>query len=255
MIKLIRGDIDSLEGRVTVFSRMIDEENPVIFALYQTTDALDFVERVGAPREVADKMKEMVDHAHKTLKEKGADFGRILPIFASPLRIGDEKDLYIGSEDLVDTGKFVHHPHGFNAVMAVSDIYFSKFTEQMVKRHNLDEINELEKGFVVEKSFRDVDRKEIGSYMTFNFVVPLLDSYIYDRADESKRIKSRFVRFGQESPFFRDILGLIEVIDAGKGKANYGLVEAYVGKIQAISSEDYVAAARFRDTIKTLAGK
>jgi hypothetical protein len=60
MIKLIRGDIDKLEGRVTVFTRFTGEE-PGILALYQTTDALDFVERVGAPREVADKMKEMVD--------------------------------------------------------------------------------------------------------------------------------------------------------------------------------------------------
>ena len=194
--------MDNLEGKVLVFSRLESQtgENHIL-ALYAATNPLDFVEKVGAPRDAAKSLEEEAKRSVEKAKERIDDelknrFGpemkirsAVLPVYITDIPIASEGDLYLGDEDVVDAGVFSNPGACFEAMTMSVKFYMNKHEDNVEKKHGLtgekDKADkkreakpECERG-EQERTYKNIDRSEFRRYVTETFVAPILDSYRY----------------------------------------------------------------------------
>ncbi len=265
MIKIVKGDIKNLEGKVTALSRLDDEaaselaDFPKIIALYGCTNPLDLFEKAGIPPEEAkgfdERAKEAISEISKSfnekLKEKGVEI-KLVSIYATPVLIENDADLCTCKEDVIDTGSYYNLMSCIDAAKKGIEFYFLKFEDCLRKKHNMGNARQdaPEKGGEVSKAqfnYKNIEKGSLKSYILNNFVTPILDYKRYGSEKNAGDVRLNFFSFCEGSPFVTDALKVSELMDA-KNK-NLDLINDYLDKIEAINSEEYMAAAKIRDKI------
>ena len=265
MIKLVKGDIKKLEGKVTSFSRLDDEvaselaDFPRIIALYGCTNPLDLFEKAGIPPEETKGINRLAKEAisdiskkfNENLKEKGVEI-KLVSIYATPVLIENENDLHTCEEDVIDTGSYHNLMSCIDATKKGIDFYFLNFEDGLRKKHNMGDARQdaPEKGGEARKAqlnYKSIDKGSLKNYILNNFVTPILDYKRYGEEKNAEAVRLNFFSFCEGSSFVTDALKVAELMDA-KNK-NLGLINDYLDKIEAINSEEYMAAAKIRDKI------
>jgi len=278
MINLVKGDMDSLEGKVLVFSRLESQtgENPIL-ALYAATNPLDFVEKIGAPREMVSDLEKQTkigaENAIKMIQKELNDTfcpgmkiePVVLPVYITNIPISSEGDLYLGDEDVIDAGVFSNPAACFEAMTMGVKFYLNKHEDNVGKKHGLNEEKEKADGVrkakpecerqAPEINYKNIDRREFRRYVTENFVAPILDSYRDGERHRTSAKEAEFIRFSAQTPFASNVVELIDVMGGAKDNPNIPLIEAYVNLIVAVREEDYKTAATMRDRIKEIRNK
>ena len=261
MIKLVKGDIKKLEGKVTSFSRLDDEvaselaDFPRIIALYGCTNPLDLFEKAGIPPEETKGINRLAKEAisdiskkfNEKLKEKGVEI-KLVSIYATPVLIENENDLHTCEEDVIDTGSYHNLMSCIDATKKGIDFYFLNFEDCLRKKHNIhdtqEKSNEVKK---TQSNYKNIEKGLLKSYILNNFVTPILDCRRYGEEKNAEAVRLNFFKFCEGSSFVTDALKVSELMDA-KHK-DLGLINDYLDKIEAINSEEYLAAAKIRDKI------
>jgi len=264
MIKLIRGNIDNLEGKVLVFSRLepMDGESQIM-SLYAATNLLDFVDKAGLPRESIGELEKQIIADARQVKEKMGitcseeEFmAKILPIYITPVPISQEGDLYCGDEDVLDVGTFSSPTTCLEMLNEGIKIYMLKHEDSVQRRHGLKPEIKDKKNKVKEEqtkpTYKNVEKPDFRKYITDNFIVPILDSYSQGKPHLANEVASEFFKFSSESLFVGSVVDLMREIDKTRDRPNLPIIEAYVNMVVAINNEDYVTAAKMRDKIKVV---
>lgn len=260
MIKLIKGGINNLEGKVTAFSKLDDEavselmHPPKIIAWYGSTNPLDLFEKAGMPPEemkgIENPIKEAISEISKKFNDKIKESGgeiTLLSVYATPILIENEADLYTCKGDVIDTGSYYNVISSFDAIKKGIDFYFMKFEDSLRKKHNIQNRGESREGKKIQLNYKNIEKGLLKSYILNNFVTPILDYKKYGEEKNAEGIRLDFFKFCEGSPFITDALKITELMDA-KHK-NLDLINDYLDKMGAINSEDYMAAAKIRDKI------
>jgi hypothetical protein len=247
-IKLVRGNIESLEGRVITFSRFERgefAEKPVV-ALYSTNQVEDFIKKFELPEDVArDISKNHNDMVAKArAKHQNAN---VFTYYTAPLLVESEKEIYSGNEDILDVGNYLAVERCLDAVKLGVEFYILQFEKQFLlngpKNKHEEKISEE-----VFLNYTLVQKSILGDYISRNFITPLMEYKKQKNDREVQRIGQSFIDFSSGSPFIQDVYEMLGVIE--KGDINPVLIKTYLNKIEAINNEDYETAARLRDLIR-----
>lgn len=266
MIKLIRGDEDNLEGRVVVYGRFVVDKGVsdlasrlptgTIFAMYAATNRADFLsnpffERHGMSPESLKALDEITAEIESSVEEhsKAANI-KLFQVYATHLpEFQSEKELSVGSEDLVFVGKY--HSQEI-CVMALSkglELYILHFEDQTRKKLGMNSFKKGDANVSPSVTYQDITGEKILHYISTTHVGPMLDAQRQDNKGEFNRLKREFVLFGLRAPFATDLFDLCGEIENNGTQPNLPLIEAYVGKISAIHSEDYAVAGKHHSKI------
>lgn len=251
-MKLIRGDENNLLGRVISFSKCnnpeaiaVFERKPII-AFYATSDIDSFIKRIGATDELAKDLRKNDIAMREDAKKKGNL--KLLSNYVSPITLEDETQLEEGDEDLLNTGEYNSLEDCCYAAELGIKFYILHIEEKFTKEKQIKKpIEPINQNLLVE-NYSQVEKSKIGQYLKENFILPALEAYTRKDKLRGKNLTSALITFCADSQFNEDARLLAEILDQQKS-SNYGLIEDYIGKIQAITSEDYESAARFRDKI------
>lgn len=252
MMNLIRGDKNNLLGRVIAFSTC---DNPMaieatgskpIIAFYSTTDIDSFIKRIGATENLARDLKRTDKQMKDDVRKKGNL--KILQNYVSPLNIEDENQLRAGDEDLLFTGEYNSLENCCYAAELGTKFYILNVEEAFAKKVKLPKNKLLIERKPLLENWGLLEKETIKSYIKHNFIAPALASYQKKDSVRAKGIINDLTEFCVGAPFSDDIAALVGIIRENKS-SNYGLIENYLNKIQAIAQEDYLSAAKFRDQI------
>ena len=243
MIELAKGNIDSLEGRVLIYGKFQNGGGePAIMAAYASTDPIDFAERIGAdPSYVQQKMDKRVQEFSGQLASRGIDSHvkgvnvAVFPLSEDDIKTYDCDILYVRDWNCI--------ANCHNIIMSSLNIYFSRYVEQLAKKHRINPAEVHESLVKYNPNDKSVDLKAL---IYKRFVCPMYSSRDHDKA-RFEDLRQELIAYSKGSPIFNEVLALCQAIEA---QAPAGVIELTIEKIDAIHREDYTRAAEIRDELK-----
>lgn len=249
MIKLVRGDEESLSGRVVVYSKIkleyAEKNSPIIRAVYASTSIDDLINYFDLSKNLIKHIKEDYDDALKKdaarMPKKKGNEQVYLYIYGN--NFNDEKKILKTPWDILFTGDHPSLKFCDEAIDLGIKLYATKLNEQRFMSHH-ESTNILFMPVVYYPS-----EKSIKSYITKRFINPMFkysgkNDTVYNRA------KDDFLTFAAGKPYDIDAL---ELCDLAKSKnIDQGLIQLYTDKIDALHMEDFKLAAELKIKIEKI---
>jgi len=260
-LQLEKGDIDNLEGKVIVYSRIlsdtsISEEN--FLGVYASSNPVDFKEKFGegVEEEVSRHINQIKS---KFLEEEISDKCIFL---AAPIPISPA-DLKLALEDVVYAGEFPEVEHCKMVILSSVQIYMANYEKQRRLKGGFLGANEIKSPKSLDKSLEsdnlesqetyfDIEPEKKSSYIQENYIAPVMHAIENEDISGAKTIVGDFVRFSTKSPLIDDAYGIAAVLNAKAFIKEDRLLHFYFEKILAIVSERFEEAAKIRDQINTI---
>lgn len=106
------------------------------------------------------------------------------------------------------------------------------------------------------KAYRDLIGKPIMQHITANYITAMFAALEAGDAKNFKEHKQEFMRFGRKTPIIHDIIELCSRIENYKSEQNNSEVTDLLAKrINAVHTDDLMAAADYTKKLKGLIGK
>jgi hypothetical protein len=255
-LQLEKGDIDNLEGKVIVYSKLLSD-TPIsdedFLGVYASSNPVDFKEKFGESVE-----EEISKHINKIksefLEEEISDKNIFL---AAPIPISPT-DLKLASEDVVYVGEFPEVEQCQMVIMSSVQIYMANYDRQRLLKGGFSGVNEskssesLDKGLENLETYFDIEPERKSGYIQEHYISPVMHAIENNDMPEAKTIAKDFVRFSTKSPLIDDAYGIAAVLNAKEFIKEDRLLQFYFEKILAIVSERFREAAKIRDKINTI---
>jgi len=260
MIDLIRGDVENLEGKVTIYTRLKNDETDSSCdcsdqncagkerngfpAFYLTTDILDIADKLGFD---AEPLKKIVEES--TRKQEDALKKRkikIIKLFFLPIFYRNENDILNNSGDIIRVaGQYNDHNCG-RILQNAESLYGGILASQLENKWNLSSLdperNESQSSPGV------YEGGEIGNHLLKEYLIPMMDEINHRGGREIDSLREDLISFGGKHPtLMPDILTLSHIVE--KNGNDRKLIQFYINKIDAIHQERYESAAKYRDNI------
>ena len=250
MIEFIKGNQDSLEGRVLIYSNLSlcdHPEHDQVHAMYGNTEASGLISRLldfgFEENDISTRVNRIVIETSRLvdpLKHKVVYFV-FFSVKSNEEIIENPKD-----DDLIFVGKFTDVSRCYSALDATAKLYSNVYTEQRSVRQ------ELMKEPAKIRTHKDFAGEPIIDYVLNKYIVPMLDSMQRDDTNFYQRLNEELAQFSADSPFASATAEMSAIIKKSGRNPNVPLIEAYVKIIDAVHREDYMGAAAIRDKIKDL---
>lgn len=273
MIHLVKGDENKLEGKVIAYSKFTGDMSEFLspkalekilskgiskgelnekgrgslFAMYSSPDLQDIIKKSGAPREYEEFIQNKVEGAFKKMPRKKFRIN----VFTTTISSFSEEDIPILPEDVIYTGSWAHPARCTESIFSALTFYNLIYTEQRDNKIKSIHENTIRTGSF--ENYRAVPKDSLGKYIMQNYIGFMMDANKNGELNEFSKLQARFLKFSEGSHFMGDAMNICKSLNTGRDKApDLRLIEAYIGKIQAIEMERYEEAAKYRDTIKSL---
>tara|TARA_Y100000034_G_C6907867_1_gene421888 strand:- start:489 stop:1274 length:786 start_codon:yes stop_codon:yes gene_type:complete len=260
MMRLIKGNRDHLEGRVTIYSQWDRTESPhsnensqlppglgenPFIGFYLSIDPTDIAEQLNFNVE---RIHEILEQSKEHMKNKGINVSEnsYLPIFVMPIYFADEAEVLSKQGDVLSIGNYSSLNRCSNALAMGMSMYFMKLMDQKNPQGMDISEKQKEKNIPLE-TYKDFNGEDIREYLLKTFVTPMLDAKSYQETERSNELKRNFLAFSEGASFSVDVVDLCNTL--GNEETNLDLVDLYTRKIQAVHVEEYEVAAKIRDQI------
>ena len=266
-MELKKGNWDNLEGSVLVYAKLKNFETPgkpiqteeriiddgTVYAMYFSEDITRFTDKIGMPKQTID---EIINHAKSSIERNIPDFelSSNMVLYIAILGEYKESDLPISDNDnVLFMGNFSTQRECGDYVRKGSDYYFERFAKQMRRGLPLEEDGNTE--IVSIKTFEDIEKGQLKGFLSKEYVVPMINSASIDVNQMNRYIRA-FIRFAETNrnskQISKDVHELCRHVQRNRVSINTRLVEAYLNKMEAIHSEEWDSAAKYRDIVNEL---
>lgn len=277
MIKLVKGNIDKLEGRVLSYSRftkdlkeiMDDDErkeleeamenagvkelpkSPIGCTFFASSNPKDLLKKVTEYTELDEDAQEKINKAKNEFGDGG-----LVPFFAAQLPILDEEEIMASEEDVIYAGSFNDPLFCLNSAMMGIAFYRMKFSDQLMNSivKSKQEVKIKEKIPVRQNIiYTQIPQKELPEFIYKNYIIQMMNAKRDNKREEYKTLEDQFISFGKGSHFQSDIVDLCKFISSSSGDIkDTPIITATINKINAINTENFEAAAKYRDEVNLL---
>lgn len=277
MIKLVKGKLDRLEGRVLTYSRFTGDiretmspegrkefekaveilgkedllKSRVACTFFGCSNPIEFVKKVKEYIELDDEAQETLDESKNEVGEGG-----LIPFFMAQLPILSEEDIMSSDGDVIYAGSYGHPLTCLNASVASLNLYRMKFSDQIIESvaKSREEKKAKEKIVIPEKiAYTQIPKQELPEFIYKNYIIQMMNAKRDNKGKEYKTLEDQFIFFGKGSHFQNDIVDLCKFLSSSSGDIkDTPIITATINKIQAINTENFEAAARYRDEINLL---
>jgi hypothetical protein len=251
MFEVIQGDINNLADSAVLFSRFMPPPSypgyqQEIIGMYLTTDAVKFLEKMGARDNLPEKAKNLERQVKADMKKIHPDLTEnVIQTFGMEISIASEEELLKWPNDIIFVGNYTLHRRCTDALKHSSHLYILTLEEQLEKKINLGEI--IIPGMPNYRLSKDLKSDLIKSY-----IGPLFHAVKNEDEKEIKRITDNLYIFSLGAPFITEIPNLISAIKSQENPNRKKIVELSLDKIIAIRAEDYEGAATIKKEMESL---
>lgn len=274
MIKLVKGNIDYLEGKVVAYAKLKkgvmrfipqtsesepefgsqpefnskeDSNFPVsnLVSYYGSTDILEVIEKINPG--IGNK-EEIIANLERIIKESMPLPSGVRPLAVSMAHYESEEKLLKESSDIVYAGDWENPIGCIQAANVGIQIYSNRFLEQLSSRSELIQTDKPKLRVL------DIQEGKLGVSIERDYIGKILDAARRQESLHLVQLRKELIHASQKTPFYHDVVKMCSLINT-TSPTNIKLVEAYIGKIKAIESQDFEEAARYRDHIRNAESK
>ena len=262
MLKFLRGSPEDLEGRVTIFSRILDERVkqeglPQFIGEYIVTNPDDLLADPNVNQEMVDRIKADIKQYKDKLKENDPENKIIaFPKLIKPIEpFNEEHEALARPGDVIYTGEYITLQMVIRANEACRELYLLRYNSIELQKRLLQKENPIETKREHD-SYSTVEKQRLKPYVLVNFIEPMMATRKNGTSAQNLELKAQmkdFVEFFKDSLFTLDVLEVVKIIDSPK-MVDRELVYAYVDKISAINQENFELAGDIAQRIKQCRG-
>lgn len=291
MIHLEKGNLENLLGKAYVYSELeISEKDikelkdsesgdmgsvleeqlflrgeAVVMPTIFVSSNADDMQEVGVDPIQIESMKDSVRERNcdscrmlQYLMEQLFDVPKInlrpITIYAVQLTMPDRSILESTDADILYTGKWTNDDCADEALNMGINEYLSLYKRQFANQSSGAESNEKLYGSEnAEKTYRDFKAEELKDELKDKYFSNLISAAHSRDAEKLNSAKQELLSFTRGASFFRDVEEVVRLIEAKENpEGHMKQLELYMGKINAMITENYEEAAVLRDSIRRL---
>lgn len=248
LFSLERGDPEKLEGRVLLYSSVVNPhcDNCRYPCIYAGSNPFDVIEPEDRDA-VRGFLEQQQDHPfHQAVSSEGS---KPEGMAIRKLIILDPREVFVREGDIINAGSFYKPIHASNVIFALMEAYAVKYLSQWEERMASGGAKGPEPPNNLENlaSYKPAELKQ----RLFALAGQLAHNIVRDDKNEIDSIKRTLAEFGNKASSRREISTLVSYLE-GPNQNQPLLAQKQIEMIAAIRSEDYELAARCRDEIKAL---
>lgn len=233
MFKLIKGDLDNLEGKVLVYAKNLStsEYGPEYPALFSSADIIDILNFQGYTDSA--EIKKRCKKIKSDIEKKKQDSGLSHPIVSICADIASPEDAKKAKTDVIYAGNIPDISFAIPVLVGVSNTYMANYFSQKKKtKESMD--------LPFYGSFAEYADDEVVP-MLYTFAGELMDSINYNDVSRQKKAIESFRRFAKGSKFQHQVNNVIGVAQTDLPEKQ-DMMDRYLTQISAILSEDFEIA-------------
>lgn len=251
MIKIERGNPDSLEGRALIYVRNISsrEKEYPIYGSFIATNPIDILIMSGMESMSNYEIKQSKEKFGRIAKETfGGSFSEIKPLFAtSPINFTNNEDFKKIDGDVINGGLILEAAAVKSLIASLVIVYHSNYYSQLeekITKHTNKNVS------TIYDSFHNYNEQTLKNRL-YQMISGLIYSIETKDVSKEHEISADLRKFSDGSQFIQEITNLIGTVQMKHPKRDQ-LIECYVEMICGIHGENFEKCANSRDKIKEL---